>query len=427
MVSPEEAIAPRPEYPWNMVSGRGADQDHGAYSRAAAYLGARPLLADTLLAVVLTGLGIGGLFATYPLGSERHADAVGAILVVGGHLPLAWRRRRPLTVMWVAGSATWLFWVLDYRSNFHFALLVAVYSGVAHSSDRRKAWVTSGALAAISAVVILVGITLEEDDVGLGTLVAMMAILGVAVSMGDGVRNRRAYLRELEDKAARSDAERIAEAQRAAAAERTRIARELHDVVAHSVSVMVVQAGAARRVLDKDRAQAILALENIEQTGRESLTEMRRVLGVLRDPDEAVSMSPQPMLDEFSGLIESCSAPGLEVELHVEGEARRLGAGLELAGYRIVQEALTNVMKHAGPAKVQVNLMYLPNELKVEVVDNGRGASADSGAIGNGLLGMRERVDLFGGELHTGPARGGGFRVRASLPLDADGLTASLT
>ncbi len=404
------------------------DWDYSLYQRAVAYLRARPFGADVLLATALTGLGVGGLFAAHPLGTERHVDAIGVALVVVGHAPLAWRRRYLLSVMWVTALATWMFWVLDYRSNFHFGLLVAVYSGVAHTNDRRKAWMTSGALAAISTVVILAGIATEQDDVGIGTLVAMMAIFGVAVSMGDGVRNRRAYLHELEAKAARSDADRLAEAQRAAAAERTRIARELHDIVAHSVSVMVVQAGAARRVLDQDRELAKTALENIEETGRESLTEMRRVLGVLRDPAEMPALAPQPSIAEFTELIEGCAATGLKVDLRVVGEARKLSAGLELASYRIVQEALTNVMKHAGHAKVQVTLNYLPERLDVDVVDNGRGSSANLGernGAGNGLLGMRERVDLYGGELRTGPTPGGGFGVHASLPFGPDMLADS--
>ncbi|MCP3990317.1 MAG: sensor histidine kinase, partial [Actinomycetia bacterium] len=220
---------------------------------------------------------------------------------------------------------------------------------------------------ALTTAVVLVGIISDGEDLPLIALPSNIIMLAAAWILGDNLRTRRNYLHELEEKAVRTEAQREAEARRAVSEERTRIARELHDVVAHSVSVMVVQAGAARRILDQDPAQAADALTAIETTGRESLTEMRRVLGVLRSDDELVELAPIPSLDDFDRLLRQCEEAGLPVELEVEGEARPLAPGLELSAYRVVQESLTNSLKHAGPTQARVKLEYSNDSLVVKV------------------------------------------------------------
>jgi signal transduction histidine kinase len=201
--------------------------------------------------------------------------------------------------------------------------------------------------------------------------------------------------------------------------ERSRIARELHDVVAHSVGVIVVQAEGARRVFERDPERARDALASIEQTAREALAEMRRSLGVLRDEDRSALLEPQPGIDELDGLLERAREGGLTVELTVEGEPLVLPRSVDLSAYRILQEALTNTIKHAGRARSRVTVRYGERELLLEVSDDGPGPSNDGaeGTPGHGLVGMRERVASHGGELHLGRGADGGFVVRASLPL----------
>lgn len=237
-------------------------------------------------------------------------------------------------------------------------------------------------------------------------------------------RVRRAYLVELEDRAARLERERDAQAQVAVAAERARIARELHDVVAHNVSVMIVQADGAAYVLDNSPQQAKEALGTIASTGRQALVEMRRLLGVLRTSDAAGEYVPQPSVEELPELLDQVRTAGLPVEFSSTGVARELPRGVELTVYRIVQEALTNVRKHGGPgASARVAVDFGDRNLNVLIEDDGRGATdeklAHGGAdgLGHGLIGMRERIGMVSGSLDAGPRPGGGFRIRAVLPL----------
>ncbi len=224
-----------------------------------------------------------------------------------------------------------------------------------------------------------------------------------------GDRERRAQL------AAR---ERDLAAREAVVVERARIARELHDVVAHSVSVMVVQAQAGSRLLDRpDEARGVF--RSIETTGREALVELRRLLGVLRTRDEQPVTTPQPGIDSLASLVEQVRAAGLRVDLRLEGEPSDLPPGVDLSAYRIVQEALTNTLKHAGRAEAEVIVRYQPAALEVEILDNGVGVPACVNGSGHGLVGMRERVALYGGTLEAGARNGHGFAIRARLPLRA--------
>jgi signal transduction histidine kinase len=234
--------------------------------------------------------------------------------------------------------------------------------------------------------------------------------------VGLGWYRRSAYAAGLRERAERAERERETAARAAVAEERARIARELHDVVAHSVSVMVLQTGAVRRLLRDDQAQEREALGTVERTGREALAEMRRLLGVLRTPDEQAELAPQPGLSELPALVARAEAAGLPVELQVEGEPAPLPVGVDLSAYRIVQEALTNTLKHAGPAHAQVAIRYRRDAVEIEITDDGRGPAPVNGG-GHGLVGMRERATLYGGELRTGAGDGGGFTVRARLPI----------
>jgi signal transduction histidine kinase len=229
-----------------------------------------------------------------------------------------------------------------------------------------------------------------------------------AISAAAARHAARAQLAE--ERARRSEAA----AERAAEEERGRIARELHDVVAHSVSVMTVQAGAVRRLLAPEQAREREALLTVEETGRQALTEMRRLLGVLRQEGESAALTPQPGLGTIDSLVQQVREAGLPVELTFEGERIALPPGVDLSAYRIVQEALTNALRHAGPARAWVSVRYRADEVEVEVANDGR--SKENGD-GHGLVGMRERVALCGGVLSAGPRPGGGYTISARLPV----------
>jgi signal transduction histidine kinase len=275
---------------------------------------------------------------------------------------------------------------------------------------------TQGLHARLAPFLILVGVTgvtaTWEDQVFTDYIFPTAFVL-LAWLAGRGVRTRTRLTEELHEAAVRAQETHEEEVARAAGDERRRIAREMHDVVAHSVSVMVVQAGGARRILEQDPARAVDAAAHIEEVGRAAMTEMRRLLGVMHHGEER---GPQPGMARLAALVERTRAAGLPVSLTVEGEPRSLPAGMDLAAYRVVQEALTNAIKHAGAAPTEVTVRWEPAHLELEIVDNGApGANGHSG--GHGLVGMEERVRLYDGELRTGHRASGGFEVVARLPL----------
>jgi signal transduction histidine kinase len=237
--------------------------------------------------------------------------------------------------------------------------------------------------------------------------------------VGRTIRQSRLQAERLQDLATQLELEREEKARVAVAEERSRISRELHDVIAHNVSVMVVQSQAAQRLLEGEQRNARQALESIETTGRQALTEMRRLLGILRRTDAELALAPQPSLEHLNTLIEQMRKAGLPVELRIEGEAEPLPPGVDLSAYRIVQEALTNTLKHAGSARARVEIHYGDGEVELEVSDDGRGTGRGGGS-GQGLIGMHERVALYGGVLKSGERDDGGYLVRARLPLDSD-------
>ena len=243
------------------------------------------------------------------------------------------------------------------------------------------------------------------------------AFMAVAWTTGLVVSRQTAHARELANRALQLETEQLAAADRAVAEERQRIARELHDVIAHSVSVMTVQAGAVRRLLLPDQERERQALESVEVTGREALTEMRRLVGLLRDRGSMPDFAPQPGLGTIDTLLDGVRAAGLPVELEIDGQPRDLKAGVDLAAYRVVQEALTNALKYAGPAHAWVAVHWEDDALELEIENDGVSDGTPSDG-GHGLAGMRERVSLYGGVIESGPRDGGGYVVRARLPLE---------
>jgi signal transduction histidine kinase len=233
-----------------------------------------------------------------------------------------------------------------------------------------------------------------------------------------GLSRKLEQARAAEERAERTQRQRAEEARNAVAEERARIARELHDVVGHAVSVMTVQASGVRRLLHEDQEREREALMIVEQTGREALAEMRRLVGVLRRPEEAPALAPQPSLQHLDRLVEQAREAGLPVEVQIEGDAKELPAGLDLTAYRLVQEALTNAVKHAQATSAEVLVRYEDGAVELQVVDDGRGTSdGTSESGGHGLVGMRERVTVYGGELEAGPRPEGGFALKARLPI----------
>lgn len=380
------------------------------------WLRARPLVADGLLGAGLAVVGIIGLFTENTTEFEfREIDALVVVLMLVSTLPVVARRRVPHVVLALTGIASVLIELLDYYAPIGgLGVLVALYSVAAHTEDRlRSMWGLGFTMVA------LVGIYLNHPGgFEAGGFISNVVLFATAWILGDNLHTRRAYVRSLEERARLAEAGREEEAREAVRAERTRIARELHDVVAHGVSVMVVQAGAARRVLDRDPARASEAMAAIESTGRQSLNELRRLLGMLREAEGSPSgRLPQPGIEHLDHLIEQTRAAGLPVHLSVEGQPQPLAAGVDLSVYRVVQEALTNTIKHAGPATATVRLCFGAETLELVVSDDGRGTGGGETG-GHGILGMQERVGVFGGELHVGNRAGGGFTVRATFPLE---------
>jgi signal transduction histidine kinase len=339
--------------------------------------------------------------------------AIGMVLLI--NLPLAWRRRYPLVIGPLVAAASIAYGIAPYPDlgvPVPLGALVAFYTTMAYCSRRTATLIAGGACVAALAGMLLPVTDADPVDFAFAGL-----LLGSTWALGDSARSRRAYTAELEARAARLERERELEASRAAAEERARIARELHDVVAHHVSMMVVQAEAGPVVVERDPKTAAQAFDSIGAIGRQALGEMRRLLGVLRSgEDRAPSLTPQPGLEQLPALVEQVRQAGLEAKLEVEGEPRPLPPGMDLSAYRIVQEALTNAVRHAGPGAAKVLVRYGDGDVRLEIRDHGVGSRNDNHA-GHGLVGMRERVNLYGGDLAAGPHPDGGFTVAARLPL----------
>ena len=365
-------------------------------------------VADVALAVVLA------VFAELDVllsQDWRGPVAVNAVVVPAMALSLAWRRRRPLTALAAAtggyASLSVAFGASQTGSST-FIMLTALYSAVVYG--RRP--LLAGALATAGVVVASVADPLIS---GFGDALWGPSIIVLTCVAGFAGRGIRAGTSALEHRAEALDREEQRRAAEAAAEERRRIARELHDIISHGLGVVVLQAGAAERVLDRDPARAREVLESIRATGQEAIGEMGTLLGLL-DSSPSSSREPQPSLSDLDGLVARMREAGLNVDLAIEGQPRGLPAGLELSAFRVIQEGLTNALKHAESAHVRAVLRYTENELHVDVADDGAATGNGAGSR-RGLAGIRERVEVFGGRLEAGPQPGGGWVLHATFPL----------
>ena len=401
------------------------------------WLRRHPMLVDGGLAAVLAFLGVASgvamvfhpgasVTAGSPLVHGPAAETVSRVAAIPLALllavPVIFRRKHPVGAFAGAVVIGGIQVLLNVRPNATDLVIVILLYTLAAYTPRRIS--VTGLLICLvgSAVAVarwMPGQLSVLDAIAVGSILFAGPSL-IAWVFGDSMRYRRAYYTSLEDRAARLEAERDAQAQVAAAAERARIARELHDVVAHNVSVMVVQADGASYALTSDPDRARQALAAIASTGRQALTEMRRMLGVLRRDDDGTEpeRAPLPGIGQLGELLEQARASGLAVSFTVEGVPQPLADGAALAAYRIVQESLTNTRKHGGPrATAQVLLRYLEDALLLRVTDDGLGGTAVSDGAGHGLTGMRERVAIYGGWVQAGPRPAGGYQVTARLPF----------
>jgi signal transduction histidine kinase len=379
---------------------------------------------------------------------RRYAfDALVVAVAVEGALEVSLRQSAsdaPETSVWLAAPAIALVALpLLARRRFPFAapagvwLLAAAFSFL---DGRLIVFTASASIAGLAAAFLLgnlrdgmkarLGLAITVGGAALvmvnnpehsaADLVFTPILFGIGWLAGFALRERAEQAEAAEARAAQAEREREAAARIAVAEERARIARELHDIVAHAVSVMVLQVGAIRHNLPDTVADDKDALQGVERTGRSALTEMRRLLGAMRDEGQDAELTPQPGLDSLDSLLEEVGRAGLPVRLHREGEPSPLPRAIELSAYRIIQEGLTNALKHAQASRADVTVRYAPNELQLEIRDDGRGVS-DADGLGHGLVGVRERVKIYGGEMSSGPANGGGFVLRTRLPLGEHG------
>ena len=385
-------------------------------------LRARPLLADSLLAAALYLADVVLWFASpQTLHPTSWPLSLGFALI--GAATVAIRRRWIWLAVAVLSAHTLAPFIgVGGLHTEGAAVMALTYTAAAYLPAPRAAFATAALWLPAVAVA-----SLRYDDVGpfIGVPLLYFVVVNALAALvffliGRTVRHRRAYVAALEDRARTAELNQTAATVQAVADERRRIARELHDVVAHHVSVMGVLATGSRRMLARDPAATDEALATIEETGRTALREMRRLLDVLRtDQEPAGELAPQPGLAHVTGLVEQVREAGLPVRLVVEGDPGPLDPGVALTIYRVVQEALTNALKHAGTATAEVRLDFGRYWMTVEVSDTGRGPTLSGNRLGHGLLGMRERVSLYGGTLRTGPRPGGGYRVYAKIPVEA--------
>ena len=416
-------IAARPGYSLRMTPVRFPDDARTAgvsYRRKVPpipSLTSSPARADVLDAALAGALAIlaGAEILTGQVSGPRATAVPLALLMT---LPLAVRRRYPLPVTVAVTASFLLNWAAGVDMYSYWAsivvALVTAYTAAAHLRPRLAA-------AALACLYTAIAVSALHGPSGLlwgGILVGGAALAGFAL------RDRRRHVSQLAELAHQLELARDENARAAVAGERARIARELHDVVAHSVSVMVVQAGAAEEVLGADPVKAREPLRSVQDTGRQALVELRRLLGVLRTDHSEAALAPQPGLDQVGALAAQVREAGLAVELRVDGARDGIPAGVDLAAYRIVQEALTNVLKHATASHAAVHVGYRPDAIELQVLDDGHGpigAGHDGAGTGQGLIGMRERASLYGGVVEARPRAEGGFAVRARLPVRSAG------
>jgi signal transduction histidine kinase len=381
----------------------------------------KPRTLDWLIVAVLTVLGL--ISVGVDAFSERRIAApflfplaVGLLLVQT--VPLAWRRTHPSLVLVLIASAFGLKILFGINTSIAaVGLLIGMYSVAVYGSGRLRVFFLAVAGLGFAAGFVVFALTGNPRSFALSVPSLAHA---AAWLLGDYLRTRRAYIAQLEDRAARLERERDEDRQLAAEEERSRIARELHDVVAHDVSVIAIQAGAARTIQASQPQAAVQALSLIETTARRTLVELSQLLGVLRKGDGAsADRNPQPGIDQLLLLVGELRSAGLTVEVTTHGEPRPLPPAVDLSAFRILQEATTNVLKHARARHVQIRIVYRPHDIVLMIRDDGVGKrAASTGSSGHGLIGMRERVSLFGGNLRASAPPHGGFVVVARLPIN---------
>jgi signal transduction histidine kinase len=367
--------------------------------------------------LIVVGLGLGLVAAVV---DQTHKDGpqgplwFDVLVVIGFTTPFLARRRFPMGAPITVGLVVALSTFVDNRlvqdtGAFLSGMAVAVMFGMRPSRIQSiGGWVF---LQLVSAVV-----TVNDPQGSPGDFVWGLVVFSIAWIIGFSIAGKFREVDFAKELAERAEAEREEQAQLAVADERARIARELHDVVGHSVSVMTVQASAVRRLLDPDQEKVHQALLVVEQTGREALAEMRRMVGVLRRPEESPALAPQPSLEHLDKLVAHAREAGLPVQLRIEGDSVPLPGGLDMTAYRFVQEGLTNAIKHARAQHAEVLVRFSDGDVELTVTDDGPGGG-DGDKGGHGLVGMRERISVYGGELEAGPQAGGGFRLHARLPI----------
>lgn len=368
----------------------------------------------------------GGLVAAtvVPIeGSERPVDWIAYVLVIAAAVTSYWRRTKPLFALMACVPALIAYWILDYPGGFDPVLWVMFYSATKYGGpNRRRVWRVVGGCLSLTLVVAIIGVLAPVEDLPLIAVFGIAVTHGTAAIVGEAMYHRNQHIQELEQRTVMLEADLENKAALAAVEERTRIAREMHDIVAHGMTTVVVQAQAGKSVLDSDPDKAREVFTTIEHIGRDSVDEMRRMLGLLRNDAGELDYEPQPGFDNFDDLTRFANDAGVATTIAVTGQKRAVPPGLELTAYRVVQEALTNVIRHAGrPASAEAVVEYTDDNLTITVVDDGLGAAASSSTAGtgHGLLGMRERVEIYHGQFTAGPRPGGGYQVTVSLPLPA--------
>jgi signal transduction histidine kinase len=370
-----------------------------------------PWVIDSLVATALLVIVLVSHLGTTDSGVKYHdANLVSVLLAIGVAVPYYFRHHAPLAVLLISEVCLVALAVGDYRTGVAPVVLVVGLYAVAAWCDVRDRAIGVGAIVIGLIIVVVAGI-----PGGNGVAWSFALAAAAAYLFGSTMRNRRLYTEQLEARASALERERDEETRRALAEERLRIAQELHDVVAHSMGVIAVQSGVGAHVIDSEPGEAKQALEAISQTSRSTLVEIRRMLGVLRE-DSGASHAPAPGLADLHRLVQEVAGAGLHAEVRVEGTTAKLPPGVDFTAYRIVQEALTNVLKHAGRATATVIVGYEGTALRLEILDDGRGVNGPATPGGHGLVGMRERVGVYGGSFEAGPRTGGGFRVAARLP-----------
>lgn len=380
----------------------------------------RQLAFDVLVATTVLGFGLYGGLEIEGQTFSREPDLLNLLLIVLMTMPLVLRRVYPTAVFVVILAAWSLDRAFDYPVTLAVAGLIIAFYTIGVELPRRRSLRLGGISAAFLVIWTAIG-TVTAESVPATSLVTTVISTVTPLLLGREIRERRRRVDEFKARAKRVEEERKEQARRAVADERVRIARELHDVVAHQMVVMTLQAEGARRVADGSDPRVVEALETISDAGHRALVEMRRMVGLLRaTPEGRSETEPVPRLSDVRLLVEQMRAAGVGVDLSVAGDVRPLSDGVELSAYRIVQESLTNAVRHGGPGvTANVLIEYGDGELVVAVTDDGRGVAANTDSIGHGLVGMRERVSVVGGEFSAGPKAGGGFRVRASIPVES--------